>query len=250
MIPPWKVIQQSPMRWLQHSSLQLPHIGHAWLMKPTGGAALLDSHITDLTREQQQQRLQQIEAALGCPALCFLQQRHGTKVCQVTADMSLCVAEGDALFTTQPDVALMILHADCLPILIAHRHQPMICAIHAGWRGLMEGVIPQAVSRVLAEGVAAEDLVAVIGPHLGPASAEYRDYQAYFPQWSWGYCLGGSRFPLGKIAADQLMTLGLLPTAISISTIDTASSSDSFFSYRGACRGDAAGRNAAILWLI
>jgi polyphenol oxidase len=72
--------------------------------------------------------------------------------------------EGDGLATEQAGIALVVLGADCLPVLLWRQDRPQVAAVHAGWRGLADGVLENAV-RALGE---ATQVGAAIGPGVGP----------------------------------------------------------------------------------
>jgi YfiH family protein len=75
---------------------------------------------------------------------------------------------GDGLWTDEPHVPLLAMSADCLPIVITRSEGPRaIAVLHAGWRGLSEGVITAGV-QALGDG----PLTAVIGPAIGPCCYE------------------------------------------------------------------------------
>jgi YfiH family protein len=72
--------------------------------------------------------------------------------------------EGDALWTDVPGIALSVITADCVPVLLAERGGDRIAAVHAGWRGLVAGVIPRAIEAL---GAPPGSLDAWIGPAIG-----------------------------------------------------------------------------------
>ena len=75
---------------------------------------------------------------------------------------------GDGLWTDEPHVPLLAMSADCLPIVITRSEGPRaIAVLHAGWRGLSEGVISAGV-QALGDG----PLTAMIGPAIGPCCYE------------------------------------------------------------------------------
>jgi len=76
----------------------------------------------------------------------------------------------DALVTVLPDRPLVVLAADCLPIVLAG--PTVIAAVHAGWRGLVAGVIRSAVEAMVALGDDPRDVRAVVGPGIGPCCYE------------------------------------------------------------------------------
>lgn len=79
--------------------------------------------------------------------------------------------EADAQITTRPGIALAVQVADCLPVLLADTQGRVIGAAHAGWRGLAGGVL-EATMQAMREKVPAADIVAWLGPCIGPAAFE------------------------------------------------------------------------------
>ncbi|MEX2646791.1 MAG: polyphenol oxidase family protein [Gaiellaceae bacterium] len=75
--------------------------------------------------------------------------------------------EADAIWTDERRRPLLVVTADCVPIALARTSgEPALCLVHAGWRGLAEGVVDAAVSALGGE------LAAVIGPGIGPCCYE------------------------------------------------------------------------------
>jgi YfiH family protein len=100
-----------------------------------------------------------------------LRQIHSDKVLAV--EHSGCLGEGDALITNRPGIALSIRTADCLPILIADPAKRAIAAIHAGWRGTVQEIVPKTVLAMRQQfGSRPEDLVVVVGPGIGSCCFE------------------------------------------------------------------------------
>jgi YfiH family protein len=81
-------------------------------------------------------------------------------------------ANADAQATETPGLALGALAADCAPVLIADARRRIVGAAHAGWKGALGGVVEATVAEMLALGAEPEDLVAAVGPCIGPASYE------------------------------------------------------------------------------
>ena len=99
----------------------------------------------------------------GAPvAMC--RQVHGSGILTVT-DGGV-VGEGDAMVSNRDGVLLAIRVADCVPVLLAHSNG--VAAIHAGWRGLVAGVIPAAVVGMRVS----DDCCALVGPAIGLAHYE------------------------------------------------------------------------------
>jgi polyphenol oxidase len=100
-----------------------------------------------------------------------VRQVHGTDVRR--APLGAGDASADALWTSQPGLAVAVRTADCVPILLVDQRSRGVAAVHAGWRGSAARMAEHAV-RVLAQGIDATpaELVAVIGPHIGPCCYE------------------------------------------------------------------------------
>lgn len=80
----------------------------------------------------------------------------------------------DAQITTLPGIVLAVQVADCLPVLLADTQGRVIGAAHAGWRGLAGGVL-EATVQAMREKVPDADIVAWLGPCIGPAAFEVGD---------------------------------------------------------------------------
>lgn len=113
-------------------------------------------------------------AGLTAPARpVFLQQVHGTAVLALdTATPDGAVA--DAALVTTPGVAATVMVADCLPVLLAHGSGRAVAAAHAGWRGLVGGVLEAAV-QALRTAAGPGEVVAWLGPAIGPTAFEVGD---------------------------------------------------------------------------
>jgi len=98
-------------------------------------------------------------------------QVHGAGVVEVAGDERPEVVEriaADALVTSAPGVALAVRTADCVPVLLAVEGPGVarVAAVHAGWRGVVAGVIPAAVLALTAGGLATTAVRASIGPAI------------------------------------------------------------------------------------
>lgn len=69
---------------------------------------------------------------------------------------------------TRRSLFLGVRTADCLPVLFVDRKTGMTGAVHAGWKGLAQGILEEAVRKMNALGALSSDLFAAIGPHIGP----------------------------------------------------------------------------------
>lgn len=73
---------------------------------------------------------------------------------------------GDGLWTDRPGLPMLKLTADCVPIALAREDRPALAVLHAGWRGLLEGIIEAGTS------VLGGSLRAAVGPAIGPCCYE------------------------------------------------------------------------------
>lgn len=109
----------------------------------------------------------QLRQGLALPAEPgWLRQVHGITVARLPADG---VPEADAAWTDRPGVVCAVLTADCLPVLIAARDGSAVAAVHAGWRGLLAGVLEATIAALPA---APELQQAWLGAAIGPGAFE------------------------------------------------------------------------------
>ena len=131
--------------------------------------------------------------AVGGARPVFMNQVHGTAVCQWPADPQAAptdqaapdLADGasaDAAVSASPRVACTVMVADCLPVLLTNRAGSVVAAAHAGWRGLASGVLQSTLAsfRALAPAARAQaainseanEVLAWLGPCIGPRAFE------------------------------------------------------------------------------
>jgi len=188
---------------------------------------------------------QRLISQLGCkPA--WLRQVHGVAV--VPAEPGE-VLEADASWTATPGVACTVMTADCLPVLFCDRAGSRVAAAHAGWRGLAGGVL-EATLDALA--VAPEDVLAWLGPAIGPhafeVGAEVREaFMATHPQAAEAFVasVNPDRYmaDIYQLARIRLAARGV--TAVYGGGFCTYSD-PRFYSYRRAAQ---TGRFASLIWL-
>ncbi len=96
-----------------------------------------------------------------------VKQVHGQVV--VAADGLADGVEADAVFTRQPEIVCRVETADCLPVLLCNRAGTEVAAVHAGWRGLVAGILEAALVTMASP---AEDVMAWIGPAISQSCYE------------------------------------------------------------------------------
>lgn len=177
----------------------------------------------------------------------WLKQVHGVTV--VDAATTHGVPEADASFTTHSNIVCTVMTADCLPLLFCNKQGTVVAAAHAGWRGLLDGVIEATVLRM---NVAADDLLVWLGPAIGPAAFEVGDeVRDAFIAHDAAASAAFKPSPNGRWLADiyqlarqRLDRLGV--TAIYGGHCCTHSDAERFYSYR---RDNVTGRMASLIWM-
>ncbi len=151
--------------------------------------------------------------------------------------------EGDGLTTRAPGLGLMVLGADCLPVLLWRRDEPAVAAAHAGWRGLVAGVLGEAVRSLGRPGRIGAAIGPGVGPCCYPVSREVRDrFAAAFGQ----AVLRPPAVDLAAAARAALVAEGVQDGAVVTIEACTSCQADRFFSYRR--DGEASGRQAGLVW--
>lgn len=193
-------------------------------------------------------------AAVGIPQerLVVPGQVHGTQLAWVGEaeagrgehDTESVVPDHDGLVTTAPDLGLAISYADCVPVVIVGDGPdgPAFATVHAGWRGMLAGIVSKAAATLRLRG---RLVGAVVGPSIGPCCFAVNDdlrrpFEARFPGSA-----GAATVDLWHCARAELEASGLPTGAVSVAGICTASDAR-FFSHRR--DGGVTGRHLAIAW--
>lgn len=214
-----------------------------WGAPPRVRAFMTTREAGDMARHEARASLRE-----NLPAdAAWLRQVHGTAVLDL--DSSVLDATADAAVTHSGNRVCVVQVADCMPVLLADRSGTVVGAAHAGWRGLAAGVLEATVAAMRVPG---EEIVAWLGPAIGPRVYEVGDEvraaflardeaaSAAFSPARPGHWL----LDLYQVARQRLHAKGV--RGIYGGDFCTYSDPDRFYSYR---RDGPTGRMAALVWL-
>ena len=190
----------------------------------------------------------QLSHHLQCPkAPHWLTQSHSTT--HIAIDKHSDLFEGDATSTRSSHTVCAILTGDCLPILLCNQQGTEVAAIHAGWRGLLDGVIQSTVRELNCH---PNELMAWLGPCIGPVAFKLNaDIRQQFinnhPAWAEGFVSHDDSWhgDLHALANIMLNHLGINQTYQDNRC--TYQHPDLFYSYRR--DGQSSGRMAHLIWI-
>ena len=114
---------------------------------------------------------EKLKKDLNLPSIpAWLNQKHGTNI--IIEPDKLNYQEGDASISFQPGKVCTVMTADCLPILATNKSQNVVAAIHAGWRGLADGIIEKTLMSMKCN---PEDIIVWLGPAISQEAFEVGD---------------------------------------------------------------------------
>lgn len=178
----------------------------------------------------------------------WLTQTHSVIVHQITNQDTVSPIEADASITKVKNAVCCVMTADCLPILISNQQGTIVAAIHAGWRGLVDGIIERTISQFNQN---PKELIVWLGPAIGPNKFEVGDdvYSLFLERNSLnenGFKSTKKKYlaNIYQLAKNELSLFGV--THIYGGEYCTVEQELLFFSYR---RDGQTGRMASIIWI-
>jgi polyphenol oxidase len=164
--------------------------------------------------------------------------------------------QADILISDDPEVAVVVEVADCVPLLMADRRTGAVAAVHAGWRGTLAAAAPAAVAAMAAAfGTRPDDLVVAHGPSIGPCCYAVGEelieafraggHGRWIERWFSANERRDLTLDLWAANRDQLAGAGVPAEAIHLSGLCTASHAELFHSFRR--DGPGTGRIAAVI---
>ena len=166
--------ESAPHSWLWHGfSTRIGGLSCVYSAEGVAGELNLGFTAADNRETVASNRRLLVQAVTGSPEtpLITLRQIHSTDVILArSSDVNWSApCEGDGLITHEPGLLLGVQTADCIPVLVADPSRRVVAAFHAGWRGTVNRIVESGVARMQREfGSRPEDLIAAIGPGIGP----------------------------------------------------------------------------------
>jgi polyphenol oxidase len=177
----------------------------------------------------------------------WINQIHSS-IC-VDASLAKKTIQADAIFTNTPRVVCSILTADCLPVFVSKKDGSIVGVAHAGWKGLISGVIENLIKSFHCNGC---DLIVHLGPAISQSyfevGAEIKDlYLSKNISFSRSFSFYKDKHYLDLYDAAKVILESFNITFISGGDRCTFRESDEFFSYRR--DGISSGRMAHLIWI-
>ena len=176
-------------------------------------------------------------------ALTSVWQIHSckVKVVKTTDDAINTNEKADGMISDLPEILLGVKTADCVPVLIGDTKTKAFAAVHAGWRGTVESIVPKAIVKMKSEyRTNPSDLICVIGPAAG--CENYEIGQDVIDAFSAKFSTSGKLFKktreghalidLHLANKNQLLDVGVTEEKIFVAPFCTMERNDLFFSYR------------------
>jgi polyphenol oxidase len=188
---------------------------------------------------------------IATDGLYFAQQVHGRHAITLRSDLTseaVRLMKADAIVGSNSAQACCVRTADCVPVLVADRIGGQVAAIHAGWRGVAGGIVPETLLRLFETGCKPENLIACIGPHIRVGAFEVSEAVAeQINQATPGFDVvrrTPGQLPhvsLAESLIEQLRRAGISHNQVEDVGGCTFAQADRFFSYRRS--GQSSGRH-------
>lgn len=202
-------------------------------------------HVSDDVSVVEQNRENLVNRCKLPKQIKWLTQTHGT----VAVDASDSNCEADASYSDRAKQVCVVMTADCLPILLCDKSGEQVAAIHAGWRGLLNGVIENTLDKFQGKN---SEILAWLGPAIGQSAftVGHEVYDAFIQHRS----DSKNHFQPTKNNKYLANMVGLARLRLNIAGITsifggkycTYTDEKRFYSYR---RDGVCGRMASLIWL-
>ncbi|MFH1670370.1 MAG: polyphenol oxidase family protein [Patescibacteria group bacterium] len=187
--------------------------------------------VTLFTKEDDIHSDEQISEKLDIQNVAGLWQVHYNRVIRVSKSLAR-TEKADGMFTDQKNLVLTVRTADCQPFIVFIPDQNILGVIHAGWRGLIAGVIPNFFK---VSGIEPQQAIVAAGPSLCKACSEFSDPEAEISAIGSEF-IDGQNVGLQGAAEAQLFELGVKPENFERHPDCTRCKPEKYWTYRGGDR--------------
>lgn len=215
----------------------------------TGEAASLNlSYKRKDTQENVRKNFEIICSAIGVDHhnIVFSDQTHRNGIHIATADdlgkgiyRESDITDADGLVTVERGVPLCTFYADCVPLFFLDPHKKIIASVHSGWKSTLLKIGKEAVKAMISLGSNPQDILAAIGPSIGPCHFEVGQDVAEQFTGTFGFdivdrTVGDKTYiDLWKTNVNILLESGIKDDNITLAKTCTYCNKDRFYSYRG-----------------
>ena len=177
----------------------------------------------------------------------WINQTHSNL--SVEARLLSSIVDADASYSKEPGIVCGVLTADCLPIFVSNKDGTIVGVAHAGWRGLIDGIIESLLESLDCSG---KDLVVHLGPAISQLSFEVgsevkSQYLSKNKNFENCFTNLNNKYYLDLYDAARVVLKSFGVSSISGGDRCTYNESDQYFSYRR--DGKSSGRMAHLIWM-
>lgn len=188
-----------------------------------------------------QTNLKKITKALGVDALnvIFPKQIHSSSISFISNLNENIIGEADGLITNKKKLFLGIVTADCLPICFWDKKRGLVGIVHAGYKGILKGIVSKMISEFEELGSNIKDIKIGVGPSIGWCCYDVDNQRIEMFKKKFNKHLvykkvkDKSFLNLQKTVANTLLDKGIRKENLEVSDICTKCDLKTFFSYRG-----------------
>ena len=186
--------------------------------------------------------------------IVMAQQVHSANLALVKDISAGQTIEGvDALFTTQTNLYLLIIVADCVPLLFYDPIKGFVACAHSGWQSALQKISLRILKEFIKRGSSKENILVAFGPSIGSEHYDVSEGRVRLFDTAFGKSIvtkrkkGRTYLNLVEATKQPITSFGIPEKNIEISNVCTAENTNEFYSYRG--EQGSKGRFAAIIGL-
>ena len=211
----------------------------------------LGTHVNDEPQHVLKNRILLTNKFNSAADFCWLNQTHSNDLIKLSATTAQNL-NADASWIDSNQRTCVVMTADCLPVLVTDQQGSFVAAIHAGWRGLCDGIIEKSIEHIRAElAINSDQLLVWLGPCIGPTAFEVGDdvrdqFIAQNIKASDAFVRSKDKWLANLHLLAKLRLADFEGLTVTESDLCTFNNPDLFYSYR---RDGKTGRLATFIWI-